>query len=99
MREWFLEHFWITYTIIFILVSYVYNKVFRVGKLTIPKALLVYVLIAIGSYMLLIFQALGLPIVLSLAVAVFLMLIVRVRYFLEGRTKRKQDEQSTSENR
>jgi hypothetical protein len=99
MREWFLEHFWITYAIIFILVSYVYNKVFRVGKLTIPKAILVYVLIAMGSYMLMIFQALGLPIVLSLAVAVFLMLIVRVRYFLEGRTKRKQDEQSASENR
>ncbi|NEW05243.1 hypothetical protein GK047_04310 [Paenibacillus sp. SYP-B3998] len=89
LTEWFGNHIYITYLLIFIFMTYVYNKVFRTRKLPILKSVIIYVLLAIGSVMLLIFQIAGLPIVLSLAVAVFLMLLVRVRYFVEKRSGNK----------
>jgi hypothetical protein len=91
MTEWFREHLYITYVLIFVFVAFVYNKVFRTRKLPLLKSLLVYVAMAIGCVILLIFQVdAGLPIVPSLAVAVFLMLLVRVRYFVEGRKESKK---------
>jgi uncharacterized membrane protein YesL len=89
MNEWLFEHVWVTYALIYVLVTYVYNKVFRVRKLPLLKDAIIYVLIGLGTFILLIFQMFGLPIVLSLIVAVGLMLLVRVRYFVEGRAKRK----------
>ncbi|WP_209974323.1 YlaH-like family protein [Paenibacillus eucommiae] len=89
MNEWFADHVIITYILIFIFLSYVYNKVFRTRRLPVLKALLVYVLMGIGSLMLLFFQLAGLPIILCLAIAIFLMLLVRVRYFIEKRSGRK----------
>jgi len=97
MNEWLFEHVWITYALIYALVTYVYNKVFRVRKLPLLKDAIIYLLIGVGSFILLIFQLFGLPIVLSLSVAVGLMLLVRVRYFVEGRAKRKA--QSEAERR
>ncbi|TCZ75616.1 hypothetical protein E0485_16845 [Paenibacillus albiflavus] len=92
MNEWFLNHPFITFFIIFVFVAFVYNKVFRVQqKLSIGKTILVYVIIAIGSVMLLFFQVLGrLPIILCLGVAILLMLIVRVRHFIEDRSHKKE---------
>ncbi|MNY45911.1 hypothetical protein D3C86_1810490 [compost metagenome] len=69
--------------------SYVYNKVFRTRKLPVLKTAIIYVLLAIGSVMLLVFQIVGLPIVLCLAVAISLMLMVRIRYFVEKRTGKR----------
>ncbi|MFD0692778.1 YlaH-like family protein [Paenibacillus sp. GCM10027628] len=89
LTEWFGNHIYTTYVLIFIFMTYVYNKVFRTRKLPVLKALIIYVLLALGSAMLLVFQVAGLPIVLSLAVAVFLMLLVRVRYFVEKRSGNK----------
>ena len=89
MNEWLFEHVWITYAIIFVLVTYVYNKVFRVRRLPLLKNAIVYLLIAMGTFLLLIFQMFGLPIVLCLLVAVGLMLLVRVRYWVEDRQKRR----------
>jgi 4-hydroxybenzoate polyprenyltransferase len=89
LNEWFLNHMILTYILIFIFLSYVYNKVFRTRKLPILKTVVIYILLAIGSMMLLFFQIVGLPIVLCLSVAIFLMLLVRVRYFVEKRTGRK----------
>ncbi|KRE52323.1 hypothetical protein ASG85_02410 [Paenibacillus sp. Soil724D2] len=66
--------------------SYVYNKVFRTRKLPVLKTAIIYVLLAIGSVMLLVFQIVGLPIVLCLAVAISLMFLVRIRYFIEKRS-------------
>ncbi|MBD0379148.1 YlaH-like family protein [Paenibacillus sedimenti] len=89
MTEWFGNHIFITYILIFVLMTYVYNKVFRTRKLPVLKALIIYILLAIGSVMLLFFQVAGLPIVPSLAIAVFLMLLVRIRYFVEKRSGNK----------
>ncbi|HZG55887.1 YlaH-like family protein [Paenibacillus sp.] len=91
MNEWLFEHVWITYAIIYALVTYVYNKVFRVRKLPLLKDAIIYLLIGVGTFVLLIFQMFGLPIVLCLLVAVGLMLLVRVRYWVEGRERRKRE--------
>ncbi|SET64699.1 YlaH-like family protein [Paenibacillus sp. NFR01] len=90
MQHWFAEHPVIAYFIIFILLTYVYNRVFRPNqKLSLAKEIMLYVMMAIGSGMLLIFQHDKLPIIQCLMVAVALMLLVRVRYIVEARQKRK----------
>jgi hypothetical protein len=89
MNQFFIEHIWLTYAIIVLLVSYVYNKVFRVRKLPLLKDILIYLLIALGSFVLWFFQLNGLPIIGCLLVAVSLMFLVRVRYFVESRAKKK----------
>lgn len=86
LNEWFGNHLYITYLLIFIFMSYVYNKVFKTRKLPVLKTAIIYVLLAIGSVMLLVFQIVGLPIVLCLAVAISLMFLVRIRYFIEKRS-------------
>jgi len=90
MQIWFAEHPVIAYIVIFILLTYVYNRVFRVNqKLPVGKEIVLYLMMALGSGMLLIFQHDKLPIIQCLLVAVGLMLLVRVRYFVEARQKRK----------
>jgi len=92
MQAWFASHPVVSYIIIFVLITYVYNKVFRVKqKLPLLKEILLYILMALGSGMLLIFQHDKLPIIQCLLVAVALMLLVRVRYFVEGRQKKKAE--------
>lgn len=90
MQVWFADHPVIAYIVIFILLSFVYNRVFRVNqKLTIGKEIVLYIMMALGSGMLLIFQHDKLPIIQCLLVAVGLMMLVRIRYFVESRQKRK----------
>ncbi|WP_128896027.1 YlaH-like family protein [Longirhabdus pacifica] len=81
---------WVIYLIIFIGVSYIYNKVFRTRKLPILKSLIVYIILAMGSFLLLVFQYdANIPIVYSILVAIGLMLLVRIRYFVEERRENK----------
>lgn len=90
MQQWFADHPVIAYFMIFVLVAFVYNKVFRAQqKLPLWKEIILYLLMAIGSFMLLIFQVDRLPIIQCLLVAVTLMLMVRIRYFVEGRRNKK----------
>lgn len=92
MQAWFASHPLVSYIVIFVLITYIYNKVFRVNqRLPLLKEVLLYILMAIGSGMLLIFQTTKLPIIQCLLVAVALMLLVRVRYFVEARQKKKAD--------
>nr|WP_275983477.1 YlaH-like family protein [Paenibacillus hamazuiensis] len=88
--DWFGEHPWITFILIYVLVTYVYNKVFRTRKLPLLKDLIVYIMLGVGSLLLLVFQIdARLPIIPSLAVAVAMMLIVRIRYWIAGRTNKQ----------
>jgi len=89
LTVWFSDHIYISYLLIFVFMTYVYNKVFRTRKLPVLKAAVIYLLLAVGAVLLLFFQLVGLPIIMCLAVAVFLMLLVRVRYFVEKRSGRK----------
>jgi hypothetical protein len=87
VTEWFRGHTFITYVLIFIMVAYVYHKVFATRRLPVLKLLVVYLAMAVGCYVLLIFQVFGLPIVLCIAVALFLMLLTRVRAYAEKRQR------------
>ncbi|RCX22800.1 YlaH-like protein [Fontibacillus phaseoli] len=90
MQAWFAQNPVISYIVIYVLVIFVYNKVFRTQqKLPLLKEIILYLLMAIGSFLLLIFQIDKLPIIQCLLVAVVLMLMVRIRYFVEGRRNRK----------
>lgn len=89
MTDWFREHPYITYIIIFVLITYVYNKVFKMRRLPILKEAIVYLMLGIGALMLLMFQLGALPIIPSLAVAVAMMMLYRIRYFFQGRMNRK----------
>lgn len=91
MQKWLFEHPWITYILIYALLVYIYNKVFRVRKLPLLKDLVIYATIAVGAFILWLFQLdLALPIVPCLGVAVALMLIVRIRYWVTERGNRKR---------
>ncbi|GGF82942.1 YlaH-like family protein [Paenibacillus aceti] len=91
MQAWFAQNPVISYILIYVLVIFVYNKVFRSQqKLPLLKEIILYVLMAIGSFLLLIFQIDKLPIIQCLLVAVVLMLMVRIRYFVEGRRSKKE---------
>lgn len=91
MQAWLAQNPVISYILIFVLVAFVYNKVFRAQqKLPLIKEIVLYVLMAIGSFLLLIFQIDKLPIIQCLLVAVVLMMMVRIRYYVEGRRKRKE---------
>lgn len=90
MQQWLFDHPWITYILIFVFLVYIYNKVFRMRKLPLLKDLVIYLTIAVGAFILLLFQLdLELPIVISLGVAVALMLTVRIRYWMIERENRK----------
>lgn len=89
MQAWLQEHLWITFFLIYGMLVYIYNKVFRVRKLPLLKDAVIYLLIAVGAFILLLFQVdIGLPIVVSLAMAIGLMLIVRIRYFFLERSRK-----------
>lgn len=86
MNHWLSHHPWLTYIMIYVLVAYIYNKVFRVRKLPVLKEALIYILIGLGCLLLLFFQVkVQLPIVLCMAVAVFLMFTLRVRMYVTNR--------------
>lgn len=89
MQAWLTEHYAVTYLLIVAGMAFVYNKVFRPRKLPLLKDVVIYVLIALGSVILWIFQIdASLPIVQSLLVAIVLMGLYGVRKrFADRRAK------------
>ncbi|GIP39648.1 hypothetical protein J31TS4_29280 [Paenibacillus sp. J31TS4] len=88
--DWLSAHPIVTLVLIYVFLVYIYNKVFKVRRLPILKEILIYFLILIGAFLLTTFQVfMQLPIVPSLSIAVLLMLMVRIRYFVEARQSRK----------
>lgn len=90
MTQWLTDHKWITFIIIYVCITYIYNKVFRVRRLPILKELIIYLMLGLGAAMLLFFQVVPphIPIVPSMLVAIGLMMLVKVRYWVEGRGKK-----------
>jgi len=96
-HDWFAAHPIISFLIIYGFLVYIFNKVFRVRKLPILKDLIIYLMIAVAAFVLLVFQIDKLPIIPCLTVAVALMLMVRIRYFVEARQKRKSAGQPSAD--
>lgn len=93
VTEWLSVHPWITYLLIYVLLGFIYNKVFRIRKLPILKELVIYLLLGVGAFILLIFQIDKLPIVFSLGLATVLIVAVRIRdAFAKMKRNRKKGE-------
>ncbi|MGU3469958.1 YlaH-like family protein [Paenibacillus sp. D51F] len=92
MQQWLSEHALVSYILILAGVIYIFNKVFRPQqRLPILKEILVYVIMAIGSAILVVFQIDKLPIIQCMAVAVLLMFMLRIRQFNDRRQAKRQN--------
>ncbi|QJC52526.1 hypothetical protein HGI30_13770 [Paenibacillus albicereus] len=93
MQEWLSDHPLVSYILILASVIYIFNKVFRPQqRLPLLKEILVYLMMAIGSAVLLVFQIDKLPIIQCMAVAVAMMLLLRVRQFNDRRMAKRQQQ-------
>jgi hypothetical protein len=79
MQTWFADHPLVSYLLILAFTIYIFNAVFRMGKLPILKEILVYIVMAIGCLVLLVLQIDKLPIIQCMSVAVIMMLMLRMR--------------------
>jgi len=81
MQEWLSEHPLVSYLLILGFTIYIFNKVFRANseKLPILKEVMVYVVMIIGSFVLMILQIDKLPIIQCMGIAVLMMLMLRGR--------------------
>ena len=91
MQQWLSDHRLISYLLILAGTIYIFNKVFRPlqRRLPILKEAIVYLLMAFGSGILLIFQIVELPIIPCMAVAILMMMLLRIRQFNERRMARR----------
>ncbi|QHT60324.1 hypothetical protein GXP70_10475 [Paenibacillus lycopersici] len=97
MQNWLHDHPVITYVLILAFTIYIFNAVFRAQKrLPILKEILVHVIMAIGAFVLFVLQFDKLPILQCMAVAVFMMLLLRGRQ-LYDKLKAKRSNSSDAE--
>lgn len=90
MQQWFHEHQIVSYLLILAFTIYIFNAVFRPGKLPILKEVVVYLMMALGCGILLIMQLDKLPIIQCMAVAVAMMLLLRMRQVYDKYNKRRE---------
>ncbi|WEK53008.1 MAG: YlaH-like family protein [Candidatus Cohnella colombiensis] len=83
MQQWFHDHPLISYLIILACTIYIFNNVFRPGRLPILKEVVVYIMMAAGCTLLLLFQLDKLPIIQCMAVAVLMMGMLRMRQYYD----------------
>ncbi|MBM7565680.1 YlaH-like family protein [Paenibacillus sacheonensis] len=97
MQHWLSQHPLLTYILILAFIIYIFNAVFRASKrLPILKEILVHLIMVIGAFVLFILQDFGLPILQCMAVAVFMMLLLRGRQ-LYDKIKAKRSSRSDAE--
>jgi D-alanyl-lipoteichoic acid acyltransferase DltB (MBOAT superfamily) len=89
MQQWFHDHPLFAYLLILAFTIYIFNAVFRMGRLPILKEVLMYVFMAIGCLVLLLLQFDKLPIIQCMSVAVLMMLMLRLRQLYDKRRSRR----------
>jgi uncharacterized membrane protein YhhN len=97
MQTWFHDHPVISYLLIVACTIYIFNAVFRAGKLPILKEILVHVVLAIGCLVLLLLQLDKLPIIQCMAVAVVMMALLRMRQFYDKRKAYRNNKNGDSQ--
>jgi hypothetical protein len=85
MQQWLSDHWLVSYVLILACTIYIFNAVFRMGRLPILKEILVYLVMAAGCLVLLVLQIDKLPIIQCMAVAVAMMLMLRLRQLYDKR--------------
>ncbi|MCU6709500.1 YlaH-like family protein [Paenibacillus sp. J5C_2022] len=89
MQEWLSEHKLVSYVLILAFTIYIFNSVFRPqARLPLLKEVLVYVVMAIGSFVLMILQVDKLPIIQCMGIAVLMMLMLRGRQLYDKYRKK-----------
>jgi hypothetical protein len=96
MQQWLAEHPVVSYFLILVFTIYIFNAVFRRGRLPILKEVIVYLMMAIGCLILLVLQIDRLPIIQCMGVAVIMMLMVRLRQIYDSRRNRRSGGQHAS---
>ncbi|MFC5467134.1 YlaH-like family protein [Cohnella suwonensis] len=96
MQEWFHDHAVIAYLLIVVCTVYIFNTVFRTGKLPLVKEIAVHVVLAIGCLVLLLLQLDKLPIIQCMAVAVAMMALLRIRQMYDKRKNYRLKKAETS---
>ncbi|MFF2482859.1 YlaH-like family protein [Paenibacillus sp. NPDC058071] len=91
MQQWLSENYLVSYLLILAFTIYIFNTVFRANNQRLPilKEILVYIVMAIGSFVLMILQVDKLPIIQCMGIAVLMMLMLRGRQ-LYDKMKSKQ---------
>ncbi|MHA7963788.1 YlaH-like family protein [Paenibacillus sp. CAU 1782] len=80
MQAWLSDHKLVSYLLILGFTIFIFNQVFRPQqKLPILKEVMVYLLMAFGSFVLMILQVDKLPIIQCMGIAVLMMLMLRGR--------------------
>ncbi|WP_424768268.1 YlaH-like family protein [Paenibacillus sp. sgz302251] len=98
MQAWLSDHKLVSYLLILGFTIYIFNKVFRPQqKLPLFKEILVHLLIAFGSFILMILQVDKLPIIQCMGVAVIMMMMLRGRQ-LYDKWKSKRDVDPSAQN-
>lgn len=92
MQQWLADHPIFSYVLILACTIYIFNAVFRMGRLPILKEIIVYVIMAIGCLVLLVLQIDKLPIIQCMAVAVVMMLMLRMRQLYDKRRNARKPE-------
>jgi len=96
MQMWFHDHPVISYLLIVACTIYIFNSVFRVGKLPLLKEILVHVVLALGCLVLLLLQLDKLPIIQCMAVAVAMMALLRIRQMYDKRKTYRNNKKDSS---
>ncbi|OBR65005.1 hypothetical protein A7K91_05400 [Paenibacillus oryzae] len=90
MQAWLSDHKLVSYLLILGFTIFIFNQVFRPGqKLPILKEVMVYLLMVIGSFVLMILQVDKLPIIQCMSIAVLMMLMLRGRQMYDKRRNKK----------
>lgn len=97
MQSWFHDHPIVSYLLILAFTIYIFNAVFRVGRLPILKEVVVHVVMAIGCLVLLLLQYDKLPIIQCMAVAVVMMLMLRGRQLYDKWRGKKGGESAANQ--
>lgn len=96
MQAWLSDHKLVSYLLILGFTIYIFNKVFRAQqRLPLLKEILVYALIAFGSFILMILQVDKLPIIQCMGIAVLMMLMLRGRQLYDKWKGGKEAEPSS----
>lgn len=98
MQDWLSNHPLVSYILILASVIYIFNKVFRPGqRLPLLKEVMVHIVMAVGSVVLLVLQIDKLPIIQCMAVAIAMMLMLRIRQFNDRRMAKRQQQGDATE--
>jgi len=86
MQAWFSEHMLISYLLILGMTFFIFQKVFRPQQARLPliREILLYATMIFGSAILLIMQVDKLPIIQCMAIAVIMMLTLRLRQLYDS---------------